>query len=234
MAAGSREAGAAAGAAAPGDGPRGGLLRRPPRLPPPRLERARARRSRRHDLPHAGVPQALLGGVRRGARTPPAWRSARRTAARRWRRRPSSGSERRSASSVARRSPITWGRWGAPALAAAFSERLWAGLLARDDWREADLRGLPEDSAWLPASATRPRAQGLAVEEAEDQNGVAPLLDLPPTWDEYLAQIPSKLRHEIRRKAKKLEAETGPFRDRDRDRGDAAAAPRPVRRVCTG
>ncbi|HYJ61147.1 MAG TPA: GNAT family N-acetyltransferase, partial [Actinomycetota bacterium] len=84
--------------------------------------------------------------------------------------------------------------------------------LARDDWREADLRGLPEDSAWLSALQEAAAGQGLAVEEAEDQNGVAPRLDLPPTWDEYLAQIPSKLRHEIRRKAKKLEAEAGPYR----------------------
>ena len=92
-----------------------------------------------------------------------------------------------------------------------FGTALWVALLERDDWREADLRGLPEDSAWLPLLREVTVAQGLSVEEHDDQNGVAPLLELPPTWDEYLAQIPSKLRHEIRRKAKKLEAETGPF-----------------------
>ena len=26
---------------------------------------------------------------------------------------------------------------------------LWAGLAARDDWTDADLRGLAEDRAWL-------------------------------------------------------------------------------------
>jgi CelD/BcsL family acetyltransferase involved in cellulose biosynthesis len=54
-------------------------------------------------------------------------------------------------------------------------------------------------------------AQGLSTELAEDHDGVAPFLPLPATWDAYLAGLPAKLRHEIRRKAKKLEAEAGPF-----------------------
>jgi CelD/BcsL family acetyltransferase involved in cellulose biosynthesis len=101
---------------------------------------------------------------------------------------------------------------GRPEASTSFSRRLWARLEQRDDWRVADLRGLPEDSAWLPALREAALGQGLAVEEAEDVNGVAPLIDLPATWDEYLMAIPSKRRHEIRRKAKKLEAEAGPFR----------------------
>jgi CelD/BcsL family acetyltransferase involved in cellulose biosynthesis len=100
---------------------------------------------------------------------------------------------------------------GAPEARTAFAKGLWTGLLARDDWREADLRGLPEDSPWLSELREAAAIHGLEVEESEDQNGVAPILDLPSTWDDYLAQIPSKLRHEIRRKAKKLETETGPF-----------------------
>jgi len=100
---------------------------------------------------------------------------------------------------------------GAPEARAGFANGLWAGLLARDDWRAADLRGLPDDSPWLSELREAAARHGLAVEEAEDQNGVAPILELPPTWDDYLLQIPSKLRHEIRRKAKKLEGETGPF-----------------------
>jgi CelD/BcsL family acetyltransferase involved in cellulose biosynthesis len=101
---------------------------------------------------------------------------------------------------------------GIPEAIAGSAHALWAGLLARDDWREADLRGLAEDSPWLAELREAAASHGLAVEETEDQNGVAPILDLPVTWDEYLARIPSKLRHEIKRKAKKLEAETGPFR----------------------
>jgi CelD/BcsL family acetyltransferase involved in cellulose biosynthesis len=101
---------------------------------------------------------------------------------------------------------------GEPRVTGSFSERLWAGLLLRDDWRVADLRGLAEDSAWLAGLREAALDQDLAVEETEDQNGVAPFLHLPASWDGYLMEIPAKLRHEIRRKAKKLEAEAGPFR----------------------
>jgi CelD/BcsL family acetyltransferase involved in cellulose biosynthesis len=101
---------------------------------------------------------------------------------------------------------------GEPGVEGAFAGALWDGLLGRDGWTEADLRGLPEDSAWLPALRSAAAERGLAVEETEDQNGVAPFLDLTETWDAYLAELPAKLRHEIRRKAKKLEAETGPYR----------------------
>ena len=101
---------------------------------------------------------------------------------------------------------------GMPDGRAGSARALWAGLLARDEWRDADLRGLPEDSPWLIDLRDAAAEHGLSVEETDDQNGVAPNLDLPSTWDGYLAEIPSKLRHEIRRKAKKLEAETGPFR----------------------
>ena len=101
---------------------------------------------------------------------------------------------------------------GRPDATTAFSDALWTELLERRDWRIADLRGLPEDSSWLAALRDAAGAHGLAVEETEDQNGVAPYLELPATWDAYLQQISSKLRHEIRRKAKKLETEAGPFR----------------------
>jgi CelD/BcsL family acetyltransferase involved in cellulose biosynthesis len=100
---------------------------------------------------------------------------------------------------------------GDPEAAAGFAEALWDGLIGRDDWGEADLRGLAEDSAWLPLLAEAARSRSLGVEESEDQNGVAPFIDLPASWGEYLEELPSKLRHEIRRKAKKLEAEAGPY-----------------------
>jgi CelD/BcsL family acetyltransferase involved in cellulose biosynthesis len=89
---------------------------------------------------------------------------------------------------------------------------LWRALLSRDDWSSADLRGLPEDRSWLALLRESAVDQGLRVEETEDQNGVAPFLDLSPTWDEYLEVLPAKMRHEIKRKAKKLEAEAGEFR----------------------
>ena len=89
---------------------------------------------------------------------------------------------------------------------------LWAALDARRDWADADLRGLAEDRPWLGLLAAAAAGQGLTPEITDDQNGVAPFLELPPSWEAYLERLPSKLRHEIKRKAKKLEAEAGSFR----------------------
>ncbi len=94
----------------------------------------------------------------------------------------------------------------------AMAKELWAGLLQRDDWSGADLRGLPEDRPWLGLLRDAANTQGMTVQETEDQNGVAPFLPLASTWDGYLEGLSPKLRHEIKRKARKLEAETGPFR----------------------
>jgi CelD/BcsL family acetyltransferase involved in cellulose biosynthesis len=100
---------------------------------------------------------------------------------------------------------------GVPAAQEAMAKELWAALSSRDEWTSADLRGLPEDRAWLGLLRIAAEEQGLGVEETEDQNGVAPFLPLPATWDAYLEGLPSKLRHEIKRKAKKLVAEAGPY-----------------------
>jgi CelD/BcsL family acetyltransferase involved in cellulose biosynthesis len=99
-----------------------------------------------------------------------------------------------------------------PGAQEAMASELWSALLARDDWEDADLRGLPDDRAWLGLLRGAAAARGLRVEETQDQNGIAPFLALPPSWDAYLERLPAKLRHEIKRKARKLEAETGRFR----------------------
>jgi CelD/BcsL family acetyltransferase involved in cellulose biosynthesis len=101
---------------------------------------------------------------------------------------------------------------GLPGTHEAVAGELWDALLGRDDWRHADLRGLAQDNAWLVALRAAAEARGLAVLEDDDPNGAAPFLRLPDTWEAYLAGLPAKLRHEIRRKAKKLEAEAGPYR----------------------
>jgi CelD/BcsL family acetyltransferase involved in cellulose biosynthesis len=99
-----------------------------------------------------------------------------------------------------------------PAAKGAMAKELVTALVARDDWSEADLWGLAEDAGWFALLGDAAAAEGLAVEEAPDHDGVAPFLALPDTWDGYLSDLPSKLRHEIRRKANKLEAETGGYR----------------------
>ena len=103
-------------------------------------------------------------------------------------------------------------------LAAAGSEGLVAkelveALAGLEGWAEADLRGQAEDSAWIDRLRFAFAAHGLSVEVTGDKESVAPYLPLPvATWDEYLAGLPSKLRHEIKRKARKLEAELGEVR----------------------
>lgn len=100
----------------------------------------------------------------------------------------------------------------APEAGEAFAKELFSALARREDWATADLRGLPQDRPWLGRLAEAAEAQGFSVEITDDQNGTAPFLPLPGSYDEYLAALPAKLRHEIKRKARKLEAEAGPYR----------------------
>lgn len=99
-----------------------------------------------------------------------------------------------------------------PAAAGTFAGALLDALLERDDWRAADLHGLADDRAWAGLLRDAALARGLDVSVEQDRNGVAPWLDLPGSWDAYLAGLPAKLRHEIRRKARRLESEAGAFR----------------------
>lgn len=106
---------------------------------------------------------------------------------------------------------------GLPERQDAMAKELWTALLARDDWAEADLRGLLEDRPWFGLLRDSANAQGLVVREDED--GVAPFLPLPGSWDEYLAGLSSKYRHEMKRKARKLTEEAGAFRIVTADEG---------------
>ncbi len=98
-----------------------------------------------------------------------------------------------------------------PELRGAVAKELLAALDRREDWRVADLHGLPEDRSWLSLLAEAATERGFTVDVTEDRNGVAPFLPIPGSYEEYLAGLPSKLRHEIRRKARKLETEGGPY-----------------------
>ena len=82
-------------------------------------------------------------------------------------------------------------------------------LAARADWDHADLRNLVEDSPWLSA-LERALADAGLWHQTEEQD-VCPYVALPASWDDYLTRLPSKLRHEIKRKARRLEADAGPF-----------------------
>lgn len=98
---------------------------------------------------------------------------------------------------------------GLPGVHERAAKELLAALTAEVGWERADLRGLPEGSAWLPALAAAAGGHGLRVEPVDD--GAAPFLSLPATYPEYLAGLPSKLRHEIGRKQRRLRAELGDY-----------------------
>jgi CelD/BcsL family acetyltransferase involved in cellulose biosynthesis len=98
---------------------------------------------------------------------------------------------------------------GLPEAQEAFAKELFDVLDRRDDWRDADLRGLPEDRTWLGILEAAASTHGFATELVDDQNGVVPFLELPGSYEAYLMGLPSKLRHEIKRKARRLETEAG-------------------------
>ena len=76
--------------------------------------------------------------------------------------------------------------------------------LEREDWRTMTLDSVPEGSPTLRLLPEAARARGCAV-EIEDED-VAPGVALPPTWDDYLASLRKKDRHELRRKLRRLES----------------------------
>jgi CelD/BcsL family acetyltransferase involved in cellulose biosynthesis len=82
------------------------------------------------------------------------------------------------------------------------AKELMTAAASRDDWGEADLAGLPARSAWLAALRTGAEAAGLAADV--DQDAVAPFLTLPASVEQYLEGLSGKLRHEIRRKERRL------------------------------
>lgn len=87
----------------------------------------------------------------------------------------------------------------APGFHAAFIERV-----ADEPWKTMDLRSLPSFSPAMAALPNAYRALGYKV-TIEDED-VVPGVDLPATWDEFVASLRKKDRHELRRKMRRLEA----------------------------
>ncbi len=89
-----------------------------------------------------------------------------------------------------------------PGLEEEAATSILAAVTAQVGWRGADLRGLPLDSCWYAAMAKAAASLDLRVQRAED--GIAPRLSLPASNEEYLGGLTPKLRHEIRRKRRRL------------------------------
>ena len=78
------------------------------------------------------------------------------------------------------------------------------GWLEQENWEALELPSLIETSPTLEYLPDLARQQGYAVEISPED--VTPGLALPPTWEEYLAGLSKKNRHELRRKLRRLEA----------------------------
>ena len=71
-------------------------------------------------------------------------------------------------------------------------------------WHLLDLRCLPSASPTIASVTELARARGWQVRQARED--VCPVLELPATWDEYLANtLNKKQRHELRRKTRRAE-----------------------------
>ncbi|MCI0632977.1 MAG: GNAT family N-acetyltransferase, partial [Actinobacteria bacterium] len=85
--------------------------------------------------------------------------------------------------------------------------------VADDAWTSFDMDGLAADSGWVDALTAAAKDAGHSVSETADE--ACPRVAIPhASFDEYLASIPGKLRHEILRKARRLERDGGPFQVR--------------------
>lgn len=77
------------------------------------------------------------------------------------------------------------------------------------EWTRADLAGLAADSGWPDALVSAAASSGMEA-SLTDQD-VCPRIQLTGTYDDYLASLPGKLRHEIRRKERRLAREAGDY-----------------------
>jgi len=74
--------------------------------------------------------------------------------------------------------------------------------LAPLDWRSLDLHSLSSESPTLSLFTALAKSSDYSVKVKEED--VCPVLDLPATWEEYLAQLTKKDRHELRRRLRRL------------------------------
>jgi CelD/BcsL family acetyltransferase involved in cellulose biosynthesis len=76
--------------------------------------------------------------------------------------------------------------------------------LEEHDWRRMELRGIRESSETLGALEDVSRERGHAFERETET--VAPRVTLPESWEEHVASLSKKDRHELRRKQRRLQS----------------------------
>jgi CelD/BcsL family acetyltransferase involved in cellulose biosynthesis len=83
-----------------------------------------------------------------------------------------------------------------------------ANLAADVDWDEFVAGGLARDGGWADALGRAAGNHGLTI-FAEDVEDVCPRVTLRGSYDDYLADLPGKLRQELTRKTRKLARDAG-------------------------
>ncbi len=84
-------------------------------------------------------------------------------------------------------------------------------LAADVDWDEFVAGGLPGETGWPDAVVRHAERVGLPIVE-DTLDDVCPRVDLTGGYDAYLDRLPSKQRHELRRKVRKLARDAGELR----------------------
>jgi CelD/BcsL family acetyltransferase involved in cellulose biosynthesis len=87
---------------------------------------------------------------------------------------------------------------------ARVAEALLRHLVSWRDWHTLDLKSVPGDSPNLPALLAAARKLEFAAEDRVED--LAPGISLPGSFDEYVAGLDKKDRHELRRKLRRLHA----------------------------
>jgi CelD/BcsL family acetyltransferase involved in cellulose biosynthesis len=94
--------------------------------------------------------------------------------------------------------------------------------LGEEPWEEIELRGL---AAYSPTLASLQKAaEALSWRVEQELEAVAPHVELPSSWEDYLARLGKKDRHELRRKLRRLHQGGAQVKLRDlRSREDVTA-----------
>jgi CelD/BcsL family acetyltransferase involved in cellulose biosynthesis len=81
--------------------------------------------------------------------------------------------------------------------------------VASDPWDTFEMDGLAADTGWPEALSRAAKSAGYTV--AEERTEACPRVAIPGSYDAYLQSLPGKLRHEIQRKARRLERDAGAY-----------------------
>lgn len=81
--------------------------------------------------------------------------------------------------------------------------------IGADPWTTLEMDGLAADSGWPEALSRAAKAAGYTV--SEERTEACPRAAIPGSFEAYLQSLPGKLRHEIQRKARRLERDAGPY-----------------------